>query len=73
MTDDPLVQKYKGDLKLKLEENEIKGYYDNLEPKTSNCTSCDLQQQLSDWKDDIEQREKEKIRKRIPSRIFPPD
>jgi hypothetical protein len=69
--DDPLVAKYKGDLKRKLEENQIKGY-DQIEPKNSKCTSCELQQQLSDWEQDITQREREKIRKRIPSRTFPP-
>jgi hypothetical protein len=68
---DPLVEKYKSDLKRKIEENQIKGY-DQVEPKSSKCTDCDLKEQLSEWKDDITQREKEKIRKRIPSRTFPP-
>lgn len=73
MTTDPLVEKYRQDLKRKLEENQIKGYSDQAEPKNSKCTDCSLEQQISDWNDDIDKRYKEKLRKRIPSRIFPPD
>lgn len=64
-----LVEKYKADLKRKLEENEIRGY-NQVEPKRMPCS---FQEDMDNTRRVIAQREKERIRKGRNNSIYPKD